>query len=53
MDLGSEGMYLDENCGTNPSIYLLWPKTPVKKKYMIFCSLGGVRGSAAWAQPLN
>ena len=26
--LGSEGVYLDENCGTNPSRYVPGPKTP-------------------------
>ena len=31
MNLGSEGVYLDEKCRTNPSRYLLGPKTPVKK----------------------
>ena len=29
--LGSEGVYLDEKCRTNPSRHLLGPKTPVKK----------------------
>ena len=31
MNLGSEGVYLDEKCRTNPSRYLPGPKTPVKK----------------------
>ena len=29
--LGSEGVYLDEKCRTNPSRYLPGPKTTVKK----------------------
>ena len=28
--LASEGVYLDENCGTNPSRYLPGPKTPIQ-----------------------
>ena len=28
--LGSEGVYLDEKCRTNPSRHLPGPKTPVK-----------------------
>ena len=28
---GSEGVYLDENCRTNPSRYLPGPKAPSKK----------------------
>ena len=32
MKLGSEGVYLHEKCGTNPSRHLPGPKTPVKKK---------------------
>ena len=31
MNLGSEGVYLDEKCRTNPSRYLPGPKTPVTK----------------------
>ena len=31
MNLGSEGVYLDEKKRTNPSRYLPGPKTPVKK----------------------
>ena len=30
MKLGSEGVYLHEKCGTNPSRHLPGPKTPVK-----------------------
>ena len=30
MNLGSEGVYLDEKCRTKPSRYLPGPKTPVK-----------------------
>ena len=30
MNLGSEGVYLDEKWRTNPSRYLLGPKTPVE-----------------------
>ena len=32
MTLGSEGVYLGENCRTNPSRYLPGPKKPVKTK---------------------
>ena len=32
MNLGSEGVYLDEKCRTNPSRYLPGPKTPVKNQ---------------------
>ena len=32
MKLGSEGVYLHEKCGTNPSRHLPGPKTPVKNK---------------------
>ena len=31
MNLGSEGVYLDEKCRTNPSRYIPGPKTPRKK----------------------
>ena len=30
MKLGSEGVYLHEECGTNPSRHLLGAKTPIK-----------------------
>ena len=39
--LGSEGVYLDENCGTNPSRHLPGPKTALKnQKDPIFGSRG-------------
>ena len=38
MNLGSEGVYLDANCGTNPSRHLPGPKKPVKKN----ADLGGL-----------
>ena len=41
MDLGSEGLYLDENRGTNPSRHLPGPKAPVKNPKM---SIWGSRG---------
>ena len=34
MNLGSEGVYLDEEFRTNPSRYLPGPKTPVKNLKM-------------------
>ena len=34
MKLGSEGVYLHEKCGTNPSRHLPGSKNPVKKKKM-------------------
>ena len=41
MNLGSEGVYLDEKCRTNPSRYLPGPKTPRKKiKNPILASRG-------------
>ena len=40
MNLGSEGVYLDEKWRTNPSRYLPGPKTPVKKKILGFRGLG-------------
>ena len=41
MNLGSEGLYLDENGGTNPSRYLPGLKIPVKElKTLIFGSRG-------------
>ena len=43
MNLGSEGMYLDENGGTNPSRYLPGPNTPVKKLKMSILGSRGVR----------
>ena len=30
VNVGSEGVYLDENCFTNPSRYLPGPKTTIK-----------------------
>ena len=41
---GSEGAYLDENCGTNPSRYLLGPKTLVKKIKNVDVGVSGVSG---------
>ena len=35
MNLGSEGAYLDENGGTNPSRYLPGPKAPVKNNKIV------------------
>ena len=43
MKLGSEGVYLHEKCGTNPSRYLPGPKTPVKKQKNDF-GVSGVSG---------
>ena len=41
MNLVSEGVYLDENCGTNPSRHLPGPKTALKnQKDPIFGSRG-------------
>ena len=41
MDLGSEGVYLDENRGTNPSRHLPGTKTPVQNlKKLILGSRG-------------
>ena len=44
ISLESEGMYLDENCGTNPSRYLPEPKTPAKNHKMSILGSQGVRG---------
>ena len=43
MNVGSEVVYLDEKCRTNPSRYLPGPKTPVKIKITDF-GVSGVRG---------
>ena len=59
MNLGSEGVYLDEKMRTNPSRYLPGPKTPVKKKMPIlgFRGLGfrvyGLGGPAAGGEALR
>ena len=42
--LGSEGVYLEENCGANPSRYLLGSKTPVKKIKKTDFGVSGVSG---------
>ena len=44
IDLGSEGMYLDEKCHTNPSRYLRGLKTPVKIKKIPTLVSRGFRG---------
>ena len=41
MKLGSEGVYLHEKCGTNPSRHFPGPKTPIKNKKYRFGGLGG------------
>ena len=45
MKLGSEGVYLHEKCGTNPSRYLPGPKNTIN----IFrkCRFGGLGGARA------
>ena len=45
MNLGSEGVYLDEKCRTNPSRHLPGPKTPVKK---LKIPILGFRGLGFW-----
>ena len=49
MNLGSEGVYLDEKCRTNPSRYLPGPKNPVKNQKMPLLGFRGLgsRGPAA------
>ena len=44
MKLGSEGVYLHEKCGTNPSRHLPGPKTTIKNKKYRCESLWGDRG---------
>ena len=44
MNLGSEGVYLDEKCGTNPSRNLPGPKAPVKKLKNADFGVSGVSG---------
>ena len=44
MNLGSEGVYLDEKCRTNPSRHLPGPKTPEKKIKKTDFGVSGVRG---------
>ena len=60
MNLGSEGVYLDEKCRTNPSRYLPGPKTPIKNQKMPilgFRGLGfrvyGLGGPAAGGEALR
>ena len=43
MKLGSEGVYLHEKCGTNPSRHLPGPKTNVENKNADF-GVSGVSG---------
>ena len=42
MKLGSEGVYLHEKCGTNPSRYLPGLKTPLENKKRRFLGLIGI-----------
>ena len=42
MNLGSEGVYLDEKWRTNPSRYLPGPKTPVKNKKNLILGFRGL-----------
>ena len=44
MNVGSEGVYLDEKCRTNPSRYLPGPKKPVNKLKNADFGVSGVRG---------
>ena len=43
MKLGSEGVYLHEKCGTNPSRHLPGPKTPVKNQKIPILGSRGFR----------
>ena len=43
MKLGSEGVYLHEKCGTNPSRHLPGPKTTIKKLKMLVLGSRGFR----------
>ena len=54
MNLGSEGVYLDDKCRTNPSRYLPGPKTPVKKyKKMLILGFSVLGCSAALKVPYS
>ena len=53
MNLGSEGVYLDENGGTNPSRYLPGPKTPVKNLEISILGSRGVRTKIDTLGPLQ
>ena len=44
MKLGSEGVYLHEKCGTNPSRHLPGPKIPIKKLKNTDFGVSGVSG---------
>ena len=44
MKLGSEGVYLHEKCGTNPSRHLPGPKTKIKTLKNTDLGVSGVSG---------
>ena len=44
MKLGSEGVYLHEKCGRNPSRHLPGPKTPVKNQKIPILGFRGAGG---------
>ena len=44
MELGSEGVYLYEKCGTNPSRHLPGSEPPVKKLQNADLGVSGVSG---------
>ena len=44
MNLVSEGVYLDENCATNPSRHLPGPKTPIENLKMLGFGVSGASG---------